>query len=574
MNKEFNKNLFMNSTNCSEVRGHLSGQQLPTWVQGVLLYNGPSGGLCNTSSRNSDSGYSSVSRKHWMDGLSMMSSFKIQEKGKYITFTKKNLRSDEYIREHKQDRGSGNQLPFSSSNIEYSTQMVDSNNYQVSIYQSPGSMRRNIHSFKGEGSMSKYRSSSMEKLMMDEEARDNCNSSFYQFGDLVLATNETSFERIVDPDTLETGDLIDMSHLFNMKSVRPLKDHNGDYYNLTASVVTGNKYHFIKFKRPSPEVNYKGDNFPTETKFISTIPSRFPHHIGYFHSFGMTDNYLIFCEQPMVYDVNKLKQHKAQGKSFRDCLEWMPGERNHFYIVDKNTGRNIEINYVTDRSYFFFNFVNCYESGEHIIVDMLTYDGPEVMDSMWVEKLKSSGSDFYGESSTSRLMRFVLPLNYMEQGFDLNFGQWNEATAIRSNDMINIRPKMITREYGMESPKINPHFNFRRYDYTYVVGWIHGLNPRNSFSNSITKIDVDTGMTTVWKTGDEFEHPSEIVFVPNPSGSCEDDGVIISCVTNSKDRQGSFLVFLNARNMREIARANFDEPIPFGSHTHFVHRFF
>ncbi|XP_040570275.1 beta,beta-carotene 15,15'-dioxygenase [Lepeophtheirus salmonis] len=560
MNKEFNKNLFNNATTCSDVRGHLSGQQLPPWVQGVLLYNGPSGDL----HKSKDYSIPSSSKQHWMDGLSMMSSFKIQERGRQISFTKRHLRSETYNAEI-QGR--------STTNMEYGPQMNESNNYQLSIYKTQISRRRFENSHREGSSMENYRSSNTERINFENEQNDNCNSSFYQFGDLVLATNETSFERIVDPDSLATGDLIDMSHLFNMKSVRPLKDHNGDYYNLAASVVTGNKYHFIKFKRPSPEVNYKGDNFPTETNFVSTIPSRFPHHIGYFHTFGMTDNYLIFCEQPMAYDVNKLKHNKNQGKSYRDCLEWMAGERNHFYIVDKKTGRNIEINYVTDRSYFFFNFVNCYESGKHIIVDMLTYDGPEIMDSMWVEKLKSC-SGFYSDNSNSRLMRFVLPLHYMEQGIDLNFGHWNEATAIRKNDIINIRPKIITRETGMENPKINPFFNFRKYNFTYVVGWMHGLNPRNTYANSITKIDMETGMTTIWKTGNEFEHPSEIVFLPNPSGSSEDDGVIISCVSNSGDRQGSYLVFLNARNMREIARANFDEPIPFGSHTHFVQRYF
>ncbi|XP_040571425.1 beta,beta-carotene 15,15'-dioxygenase [Lepeophtheirus salmonis] len=570
MNKEFNNNLFANSSSCSDVRGHLSGQQLPTWVQGILLYNGPSGDLYSNNAQDS---FVSSSKKHWMDGLSMMSSFKIQENGKFITFTKKNLRSDEYMREHEH----GSSAPHASMKIENQPHIFNkSNDYQVSVYHSQSPLRRTTRRGERASSTSMrsfHRSTSMNDFMMDQEPTDNCNSSFYQFGDLILATNETSFERIVDPDSLATGDLIDMSHLFKMKSVRPLKDHNGDFYNLAASIVTGNKYHFIKFTRPLPEINYNGDNFPTETKFVSTIPSRFPHHIGYFHSFGMTDNYLIFCEQPMAYDVNKLKHNKNQRSSSRDCLEWMAGERNHFYIVDKKTGRNIEINYVTDRSYFFFNFVNCYESRGHIVVDMLTYDGPEIMDSMWVEKLKSC-PDFYANNSNSRLMRFVLPLHYMEQGIDLNFGQWNEATAIRNNNIINIRPKIITCETGMENPKINPFFNFRKYNFTYVVGWMHGLNPRNNFANSITKIDMETGMTTVWKTGDKFEHPSEIVFLPNPSGSSEDDGVIISCVSNSGDRQGSYLVFLNARNMREIARANFDEPIPFGSHTHFVQRYY
>eukprot|EP00096_Caligus_rogercresseyi_P013890 TRINITY_DN6479_c0_g1_i1.p1 TRINITY_DN6479_c0_g1~~TRINITY_DN6479_c0_g1_i1.p1 ORF type:complete len:580 (+),score=199.11 TRINITY_DN6479_c0_g1_i1:41-1780(+) len=562
MSQEFNKNLFEDSNTCSEVHGHLSGQQLPSWVQGVLLYNSPCGGFYSPKDKGS------ISRKHWMDGLSMMSSFKIQERGQRISFTKKPLRSEESRNEV--ERRTCGTMEFNSYSSSVNP-MMKTNNYQVSIYQSGSPMMRQ----RRQGAMNKYRSTSMEHMSMVDEVKDNCNSSFYHFGDLVMASNDRAFDRIVDPDSLETGDLIDMSHLFNMKTARPLRDHNGDYYNLAASFVTGNKYHFIKFKRPSHQVNYGQDNFPSETKFVATIPSRFPHHIGYFHSFGMTDNFLIFCEQPMAYDVNRLKQQRqhAQGESFRDCLEWMPGERNHFHIVDKRSGRSIEINYITDRSYFFFNFVNCYESGEHIIVDLLTYDGPEIMDSMWVEKLKSGG-DFYRSNFNSKIMRFVLPLHYNEEGMDLNFGQWGEATAVRNQEIINIRPKILTRETGMENPKMNPYFNFRRYNYTYVVGWMNGFNPRNYYSNAITKIDVESGMTTAWKTEDDCEHPSEIVFVPNPSGASEDDGVLISCVSNSRDRQRSYLVFINAQSMREISRAYFDEPIPFGSHTHFIHRFY
>eukprot|EP00096_Caligus_rogercresseyi_P005319 TRINITY_DN2056_c0_g1_i1.p1 TRINITY_DN2056_c0_g1~~TRINITY_DN2056_c0_g1_i1.p1 ORF type:complete len:586 (+),score=159.98 TRINITY_DN2056_c0_g1_i1:86-1759(+) len=557
MSKDFNKNLFNNSQSCSNVRAHISGQQLPPWVQGVLLYNGPSGDF---ESRDG--------RTHWMDGRSIMSSFKIEEKGRYITFTKKHLRSEQ---QHHHDAQHGASIHMDYNHPQHRNQFghESSGNYQVTVYQPQSSGYGRVGRHRSEGTTRR----SNEMMAVDDLPQDNCNSSFYQFGDLVMATNESAFERIVDPDSLDTGDLIDMSHLFNMKSGRPLKDHNGDYYNLAASFVTGNKYHFIKFKRPSNEMNYRSDNFPSDIQFVSTIPSRFSHHVGYFHSFGMTDNYLIFCEQPMAYDVNRLKANKKTGKPFRECLEWMSGERNHFYIVDKNSGRNIEINYVTDRSYFFFNFVNCYEYGDHLIVDLLTYEGPEIMDSMWMDRLRS-GSDFFSTQSNSKIMRFVLPLNYMEEGIDLNFGQWNEATAFRHFDVINIRPKILTREPGMENPKMNPYFNYRRYNFTYVVGWMHGFNSRNFYSNAITKIDVESGMTTAWKTGDDCDHPSEIVFVPNPTGTSEDDGIIISCVSNSRDRQRSYLVFINAQTMREMARANFDEPIPFGSHTHFIQRFY
>jgi len=49
-------------------------------------------------------------------------------------------------------------------------------------------------------------------------------------------------------------------------------------------------------------------------------------------------------------------------------------------------------------------------------------------------------------------------------------------------------------------------------------------------------------------------YPSEVVFVPNPSGQNEDDGVLLSCVYDSR-RDESFILVINASTMKEIARA-------------------
>jgi carotenoid cleavage dioxygenase-like enzyme len=53
------------------------------------------------------------------------------------------------------------------------------------------------------------------------------------------------------------------------------------------------------------------------------------------------------------------------------------------------------------------------------------------------------------------------------------------------------------------------------------------------------------------------------MFVPNPKSTAEDDGVLISCVTDtthptSKD----FILFLDAKTMKELGRAQFKEHIP------------
>ncbi|CAB4060743.1 BCMO1 [Lepeophtheirus salmonis] len=443
---DVNKNLFKNASTCEEKIGKLTGSALPAWIRGNVLYNGPCGVY----------DYDNMTVNHWFDGLSVMSLFKIKNDGNEISFTKKLLESET--------------LMLTILN------MVDQK----------GSIKPPSSTFL------LHRSPSTDNFT-PKDATDNCACNFYQYGNLTMASTETAFDRIIDPDTLETGDLVDMSNLVNIKTGRPLRDHNGDLYNVAASFVAGLKYHFIKFPKPEEGTMYARDYFPSDVKFVATLPTRFPHHL-------------------------------SQGRSFKECLEWMPSENNRFYIIDKSSGRNMEIKYMTDEPFYFLNFINCYEC------------------------------------------------DYQEDSIDLNGGKWKEATAIRSHNTITLHGSVLCDHKGMEHPKVNPNFLFRKYNFSYVVGWMHSLDGDCHFANAVTKIDVETGMTLSWRTDDEYCHPSEVVFVPNPAGTSEDDGVLISCVSNAQDENEGYIVFISARNMKEIARASFDEAIPYGSHTFYIQK--
>ena len=74
-------------------------------------------------------------------------------------------------------------------------------------------------------------------------------------------------------------------------------------------------------------------------------------------------------------------------------------------------------------------------------------------------------------------------------------------------------------------------------------------------------------------------HPTcfflEISFVPSSGNqdlksigeSDEDSGMIVTTVTDVREDQRDFLLFADARNMTEVARANFDVDIPMSSHS-------
>ena len=55
---------------------------------------------------------------------------------------------------------------------------------------------------------------------------------------------------------------------------------------------------------------------------ICSIPFRSTLFPGYFHSFGMTENYIVFVEQPYKLDIIKLATAYFRGVNWGSCLKY------------------------------------------------------------------------------------------------------------------------------------------------------------------------------------------------------------------------------------------------------------
>ena len=60
----------------------------------------------------------------------------------------------------------------------------------------------------------------------------------------------------------------------------------------------------------------------------------------------------------------------------------------------------------------------------------------------------------------------------------------------------------------------------------------------------------------LWRES-ETAYPGEAVFIPRPGGTDEDDGVVVSLVLESDESKPHYLLVVDAKNMKEIARAKF-----------------
>lgn len=59
---------------------------------------------------------------------------------------------------------------------------------------------------------------------------------------------------------------------------------------------------------------------------IASIPCRSMFSPSYYHSFAMTDNYVIFLEQPLKLDILKMPTAYMRGVNWASCLKFSPEE--------------------------------------------------------------------------------------------------------------------------------------------------------------------------------------------------------------------------------------------------------
>lgn len=134
--------------------------------------------------------------------------------------------------------------------------------------------------------------------------------------------------------------------------------------------------------------------------------------------------------------------------------------------------------------------------------------------------------------------------------------------------VINLGGKSVDRktisEENIEMPRINDKCNGCAYRYAY--GTSH--ENQDSFADSIIKIDAHKKSHCHWHQAGCYT--TEPIFVAKPGAKEEDDGILLSVVLDAHKKQ-SFLLVLNAKTMKELARASVEHHIPFTMHGQFYH---
>jgi beta,beta-carotene 9',10'-dioxygenase len=346
---------------------------------------------------------------------------------------------------------------------------------------------------------------------------DNPNVNMARIGERYIAMTETPLPIEFDPETLET-----VGHLQYADS---LKGH----------VTTAHPHHdaerdelvnyVARFSRVSEYVLYGLPAGRSARRVIGRLPVKEP---AYMHSFGMSGRYLILAEYPLRVKPLELA---LSGRPFIENYRWRPAEGTRFQVVDRLTGR-LRGTYETG-AFFCFHHVNAFERDSELVVDLVAYEDPGVIDALY---LADDGPR--GELPATELRRYTIDL---ERG------------------SVQFEP---LAEGSVELPRIDyARRNTRDYAYAYFTGGGPGWIDR------LVKVDVRAGTRREWSAPGCY--PGEPIFVRRPGDEAEDGGVVLSVVLDAAAGR-SFLLVLDAPSFEELARAEAPHHIPFGFHGEYV----
>ncbi|CEJ04660.1 hypothetical protein RMCBS344292_18615 [Rhizopus microsporus] len=312
---------------------------------------------------------------------------------------------------------------------------------------------------------------------------------------------------------------------------------------------------------------------------------------SYIHSFSLTKNYIIIPNFPYYYSYGGLSA--LYYSNAYQTFYWDETRHTLFHVIDRHTGHHIAT-YEAEPC-FSFHVANAWDEdielpGGHkervIFMDYCMYENTDIIDASFELGKSPSGKINLDKVQPARFVKAtanktehrIAPSQFRRY----RLGQVPVSkpdTEKWSSSWSDLTPPSLTAYnkrrvasytvigYDIELPRFNPLYNLKKYRYCYgVCESRHAPSyASGAVVNGLIKLDLDqpylgsnTDLDSPSKIWDEPNCScSEPVFIPNPDGTKEDDGVILSIV-NSSTKDGSescFLLILDAATMKEVTRS-------------------
>lgn len=233
------------------------------------------------------------------------------------------------------------------------------------------------------------------------------------------------------------------------------------------------------------------------------------------------------------------------------------------------------------------HIINAFEDKDHIVLDISCYKTPHMLHCMKMDRLATVQSDpDYANLFRGKPQRYTLPLKLdaskgaLENQVTLK-GHGSQGKAfLVTKDLVHLAPWLLC-QVGCETPTIYySRFNGRKYRYFYAIT----SDVDHEYPGTLYKVDTLTGEAKSWQ--EENTYCAEPQFIPRPrpgrgaaddrddgTDDEEDDGVLVaSMIRGHPDVHYTGLIVLDAKDLTELARAEFqlESPIPKPLHGCFV----
>lgn len=259
-------------------------------------------------------------------------------------------------------------------------------------------------------------------------------------------------------------------------------------------------------------------------ELLRTVPIDLPVGVM-MHDFAITEHYTIFMDLPMTFRPERIHLGEPAFKFERETP-------SRFGIVPRH-GDNTTIRWFDSSTCFVPHTLNAYEEGEEVVLIAC-----RMKNSGLLEPAASPSSD---PDENSR------PL--YEWRFNLSSGTVREQ---------------VLNDISCEFPRVNEQLLGRKTRYGYAAKIAN--NPLLLF-DGVIKYDFSSGKSQVHEFG-QGRYGGDLVFVPRPGATAEDDGWLVTCV-HDEGSETSELVVMNAQDVTAdpIARVLIPQRVPYGFHS-------
>ncbi|OAL04824.1 hypothetical protein IQ06DRAFT_365401 [Phaeosphaeriaceae sp. SRC1lsM3a] len=357
---------------------------------------------------------------------------------------------------------------------------------------------------------------------------------------------DATYSKKIDPETLEPLGMAEQQQLH--------PDLIGEFSaaHAKSDPITGDFYNFnLKIGYPGTYRVFCTSASTGETSILAN----FKGASAYIHSLFLSENYVVLCvwNSHVAWGGLSLLYHR----NVIDAIApFDPSSKAMWYVVDRKHGKGLVATYASD-PFYAFHTINAWEEPNStdptqtdIITELSMFENTDVMHRFYYDNLISSVAEpkFQGKKRMSSLP--------MQAQFRLA----NVESALGSNTPLPAELVFRADKFiSMELPTINPSYLTRRHRFTY--GCVDRL--KSSFMDGIVKFDNITQTSIFWEV--EGHTPGEAIFVADPEGTAEDDGILLTVVLDGYAER-SYLLVLDARNLKELGRAEMKGPMSLGFH--------